>query len=186
MADNKTSKECLINAVCSKNGLRLLRIFLFSPGLELYQSQFVRDYHMSISSISGVLKTFEVNNILRVSRKGDIKLYSLNENNPVCRQQKILINVSEIYESMKGLGGSTTSVYLFGRAARGEDTKEDEIDLLVITDLKKAEVYRYADMLVKATGREVNPAIYTRSQYASLPEGEKRQYEPVTNLIRIL
>jgi predicted nucleotidyltransferase len=187
MAKKTSGKESLINAVCSKNGLRLLKIFLFKPDLEIYQSEFVKTYGISISSISGILKMFEEYSILRVSRKGDIKLYSLVEDNPVNKQLKILINVTDIYEIVKGLADKNTDIYLFGSAARGEDTINSDIDLLVVTDMDKSAIFPFIDSLAKNMGRDVNPVIYTPLQYAGLSTKDKTFYDSISkDLIRVI
>lgn len=167
----------LLDAICSKSGIRLLRLFLFKSDIEMHQAEVIDRSGLSRMTTTKFLKIFESNGILSESKKGDLKLYSINHGNPIIKQLKILVNVTEIYEYIKGLSGESTEVFLFGSAARGEDTDTSDIDLLVITGLDKPTIANTLGRLKNNMRREINPLIYTSMEYSRLALTDKVFYE---------
>lgn len=155
----------------------MLSILLFKPSIEAHQAELVSASGLSRMTVARLLKTFEKHNLLKVSKKGDLKLYSTVEGDPIIKQLKIFINVTEIRTRIKGFAGKGMEVYLFGSAARGEDTRESDIDLLIITDKKKDIIFKALGKLRYALNREVNPIIYTPMEYSKLPVTDMAFYE---------
>jgi predicted nucleotidyltransferase len=124
-----------------------------------------------------LLKIFRDCDILKESKKGDLKLYSINMENPIVRQLKIFVNITDIYPSIKELKDKGTEVFLFGSAARGEDTEESDIDLLIITGFDRSSIMKVIDTIRMNTNREVNPIIYTPIEYSQLALTNQLFYE---------
>lgn len=172
-----SSRNELIDAICSKSGIRLLRMFLYKPDSEMHQAEVIDKSKLSRMTVAKFLKIFKNNGILNESKKGDLRLYSINEVHPIVKHLKILINVTDLYVSLKELVEKETEVFLFGSAARGEDTDESDIDLFVITSLDKHVILNTLDKLRTDINREVNPIIYTPMEYSRLALTDKVFYE---------
>jgi len=157
--------------------MRLLKVFLFRPNMEAHQAEVVSASGLSRMTVTRLLNTFEKSGILKVSKKGDLKLYSIVEGHPIIKQLKIFINVTDILMQVKGLSGKGVEIYLFGSAARGEDTEDSDIDLLIISSLKKDIIFKALGKLRYNLNREVNPIVYTPMEYSKLPETDKAFYE---------
>lgn len=175
--DATRPKNELLDAIFSRSGIRLLSILLFKPGTEAHQAELVSASGLSRMTVAKLLKTFEKHGILKASKKGDLKLYSIVDGDPIIKRLKIFINVTEIRTRIKSLAGKDLEVYLFGSAARGEDTQESDIDLLIITNQKKDIIFKALGKLRYALNREVNPIIYTPMEYSKLQVTDKAFYE---------
>ena len=56
---------------------------------------------------------------------------------------------------------------IYGSLARGEEVAESDVDLLVIGDVKLAELARPLKAAEKQTGRPVNPSVFPRREFAA-------------------
>ena len=174
----------LIDATFTKNGIRLLKLFFYTPAEELHQAEVIRRSGLSRGTVTRLLRKFYREGILKTDEKGDLAFYSIVAWHPFVRQLKVALNVAEIYDLVKGLTGK--EIFLYGPAARGEDTSEDEIDLLIITSMPRQEILKELDKARRKTGRKINAAIYTPAEYAYLPDTDKRFYENLQKEMIIL
>lgn len=166
----------LISTIFSKSGIILLGVFLLKPNLEMHQAEVIEKSKLSRMTVRNITRVFKKNHILKESKKGDLILYSIADN-AVVKHLKILINISNIYESIKTLEGEGIEIFLFGSAARGEDTENSDIDLLIISDSGKDAILETIESVAKKLNREVNPLIYRSIEYSNLPDTDRRFYE---------
>jgi predicted nucleotidyltransferase len=119
--------------------------------------------------------------------KGGLKIHTLNKESPVVRQMKILLNVATVYDAVKSFVGRGFEMYLFGSAARGEDDRLSDIDVLLIGKPSDRIVVEVAESIKKATCREVNPVVKNPLEYSQLPQTDNVFYENLQrDRIRIL
>lgn len=185
---NKISKNSsLIDIITSDGCIQLLQPFLYKPRIELYQSEVIK--------ITGVPKTRAINLLNLLSSRGLIlervragsKFYSVPEENTIIKQLKILIILSKLFELTRDYSDQNIEIYLFGSAAKGEDTENSDIDLLIISDEDKKALNELIDRLKNNLKREVNPVIYTPIGYANLYNTEKAFYESIERYkVRVL
>lgn len=174
-------------AIFSKSGLKLLNIFLFKPRYEMHQAEIIKTSGLSQMTVMKLLKTFRDAGVFNCRKKGDLKLYFVDEANPVVKQLKILLNVSALYEAIKDMRSEATEIYLFGSMARGDDVETSDIDLLIITDDRKEEVLNSLEKRIRSLHREVNPVIYSFAEYSLLPKTDKAFYNSIQkDLIRLV
>ncbi|HTY92090.1 MAG TPA: nucleotidyltransferase domain-containing protein [Methanocella sp.] len=103
------------------------------------------------------------------------------------RQFKVLLNTAKILESIEGISLNDAEIYLFGSAARGEDDKDSDIDLLIIGEADSAKLAEIKDAVMEKLGREVNLVFYTRAQYSDLYRDNRMFYENIErDKIRLL
>jgi len=171
------SSNELLDAICSKSGMHLLKIFLYRPGMEAHQAEIVSSSGLSRMTATRLLNTFEKSGILQVSKKGDLKLYSLAGENPIIKQLKIFLNVTDISMQIKSLSAKDVEIYLFGSVARGEDNEGSDIDLLIITGQDTEIIFKALGKLRYNLNRDVNPIIYAPLEYSKLPVTDKAFFE---------
>ncbi len=145
--------------------------------MESHQAEIVSSSGLSRMTATKLLNTFEKSGILQVSKKGDLKLYSIDSRNPIIKQLKIFINVTDITMHIKGLSRKDVEVYLFGSAARGEDSEDSDIDLLIIVGQDKEIIFKALGKLRYNVNRELNPIIYAPLEYSKLPVTDKAFFE---------
>ncbi len=121
---------------------RLLEIFLEEPEKEFYIRELSRKLKKSPTTISKYLKELEKEGILKSKEKFNHLLFKANIEKEEFRQLKINYNLKKISESgfvnfLIREFNEPKAIVLFGSFAKGENIKASDIDLLVITSLKK-------------------------------------------------
>ena len=117
---------------------RVLEFFLDNPWEEFTAKDLLLRVDVSKSNIYNALKRLTEGGFLRQEVKGGIYFYSLNCDNPVVKQLKILKAVTKIQPLIERLKKISSRIVLFGSASRGENTKDSDIDLFIVTHNKKA------------------------------------------------
>lgn len=172
----------LIEILTSAKSFKLLKVMLYKPGYEMYQKEIIKGSGLSPNTAVPLLNKLTAYGILKENIVAGTKFYSIVKENPVLKQFKILVNVSNIYELTRELP-QDVEIYLFGSAARGEDYENSDIDLLIIANGDKEALSKIKeDVKERLTGslyREVNPVVYTPIGYSNLYNKEKAFYESI-------
>jgi len=71
-----------------------------------------------------------------------------------------------IRESLDRLGERIRMICIFGSAARGEQGKSSDVDVLVVGDVTFREVVSALSSAQERLGREINPVVYSPSEFA--------------------
>ena len=157
-----------------KSTIILLRYFLEHPTEVVHAEKLGKRIKLSRKAMFDGLHSLQEAGILDLDEIGRMKRYCLMRDTPVVRQLKILFTVDDIMPFLEGLRGSGVEVYLYGSAARGEDTEASDIDLLIIggVDRKKALGAIRAEKRLK-------PIYLTFVEYSALARKDKAFYERV-------
>lgn len=178
----KAGANKLSGLIFSAKCFQLLRVLLYKPGVKMYQKEIISQSALSPNTAVPLLDQLTNYGIITENTIAGTRFYSINEENSVLKQIKILVNVSDIYESARDMSGDI-ELYLFGSAARGEDTADSDIDLLVIANVNTGERSKLKEQIKKrlsgALKREVNPVIFTPIEYSNLYNKEKAFYESI-------
>ncbi len=167
----------LTGIIGSKKCMQILKAIAYAPESEFYQSEIARISGLSINTVKKWLELLVKYGILNRSKKAGHIIYSLNPGHPFLKQLKILITVSRVYEAIRIFSEKGFEVYLFGSAARGEDTEKSDIDILIIGPIDNNTLVTLSDKLNKSMGREVSPVRYNQMEYAELSRKDKAFYE---------
>jgi predicted nucleotidyltransferase len=173
------SNFSLIDLITSDGCVQILQPFLYKPGIEMYQSEVIKATGIPKTRAIRLLNLLSDHGLIRAKIKAGSIFYSANGENPVLKQLKILIILSRLYELTRDFSDKDIEMYLFGSAAKGEDTENSDIDLLIVADAGKKIVSELIDRLKNNMAREVNPVIYTPISYANLYNTEKAFYESI-------
>ena len=164
----------LFELLSSKSVSVVLGFFLGHPTTEIYAEKLRGKIKISKKSLFDALAKLEKESLLASKRVGRVKTYSLNREKPVVKQLKILHSVSRLEPLLGGFRGHA-EVYLFGSAARGEDTETSDIDLLVIGKTERSTAAR----ILKDEMRQIRPVIMTALEYSRLSRADPAFYERI-------
>lgn len=171
----------------SKHCLQVIKQFLYKPYIEKYQTEVVRESGLAYLTAVKCLNTLVTGNLLIESWKGGLKIYSLNRDSPVVKHLKILLDVSTIYESVKDFTGKGFELYIFGSAARGEDTEGSDVDLLIVGTITEHMLVNITERIANVMSREVNSLVKSPIEFAELSRTNAAFYESITrDRVRIL
>ena len=183
----KSENFNLIDVIASEGCVQLLHPLLYKPGIEMYQSEVIKETNVPKTRAIRLLNTLTGYGLLREKEKAGCKFYAASQDDPVVNQLKILIMITKLYQLTREYSGQGIEVFLFGSSAKGEDTENSDVDLLVISDTAKGSVSVLIDKVKANLEREVNPVLYTPLEYANLCNKDKTFYDQLERYkIRVL
>jgi len=157
-----------------KNNSLLTEYFLNNPTIETYPQELEKKLKMSRQSMFKALEAVQAAGLIEVKEIGRTRQYRLRRNESTVKQLKILSTIDSIMHLMDKLKDSGAEIYLFGSAARGEDTEKSDIDLLIMSDKPKNE------MLGKfAQTEKIRPLYFSFLEYSALARKDKPFYERI-------
>ena len=171
----------------SEGVFRVLEIFLGEPGSEFSQADICRKNGMSRMTAMKWLRILREDGMLSQLSRGRATYYKLNAENPVIKQLKILMTTTKLYGVFSKLKDEKAELYLFGSAARGEDTERSDIDLLVLGKVDKPAILTAIEDARKVMKRDVKPMFLSHLEYSNMARKDRAFYENVErNKIRII
>ena len=157
-----------------KNNSMLIEYFLNSPTMETYPQKLMKKLKMSRLSIFKALEAALEAKLIEVKEIGRTKQYRLIKNDPIVKQLKILSTIDNLKPLVNNMKGKEVEIYLYGSAARGEDTEKSDIDLLIVGEgLKNEAVGRLAQK------EKIKPLCLTFLEYSSLARKDRPFYERI-------
>ena len=167
-----------INELLGNKNLINILSFLIESDEELSQTKIRNKIKMSKATLIKWLKYLEKDNFVSIKIEGVSKLYKLNKENTILKQFKILNNIIKIQE-LNNLIKNNIKIYLYGSCARGEDSKESDIDLLIIGNIKRHEIIEEINKLSKKLNKKITLQIFSELEWANLDKKDRAFYERV-------
>jgi predicted nucleotidyltransferase len=168
----------LEEVIGSKTAIALARALLTHPGKVFTVRGLAETAGVSASEASLVVRQLEEAGVLRLQPVGRSFLVNLNEQSFVVQRIMIPViraeseTVSELVKLLKGCfahieGEGIQSVYLFGSVVKGEERKDSDVDLLVISShFEKAScvVSRAQEKVAAAFNKQLSPLIWSEGE----------------------
>ena len=112
---------------------RILDYFLNHPTQEIHLKELARKLNMSPRSIKIYCDEFEKEEIILCRRQGNLRLFSLNNENYVVREVKRAYMAALLRElGIDKLSEKAISIAVYGSHASGEYDERSDLDILVI------------------------------------------------------
>ena len=135
-----------------------------------YTNEIVRAVNTGIGSVQRELEKLTTAGILRVKKIGNQKHYQANPECPVYSELHAIVRktfgvAGEIRKALELSNSKIDMAFIFGSIAKGEETANSDVDLLIISD--EAEFTDVMNELAgaeKIIGRTINPVIYKWNQ----------------------
>lgn len=154
---------------------KILIFFLNNPAIELSQLEIIKKVSIAKATAVKWLEFLVQNNVLNCKKIGVTKLYKLNNENIIVKQLKIL-NILIQLEPLKKIKNKEIELYLYGSCARGEQTENSDIDLLVIGNIHRNEIINEIDNLSKKINKKINFKIFTNMHWSTIQKKDKAFY----------
>ncbi len=147
---------------------RILEYFFNHPTQEIHLKELARKLKMSSRSVKIYCDEFEKEGIILCKRKGNLRLFLLNNENYVVREMKRAYIVTLLKEwNIDKLSENAISIVIYGSHASGEYDEKSDLDILVIGN--KNEVNR--ELLTKISekiGKEVQLTVFPLHKWESI------------------
>jgi predicted nucleotidyltransferase len=153
----------LSDALFSKVQQRVLGLIFTHPERSFYTSEIVRNVHSGVGAVERELSKLERSGLVSVERIGNQKHYRANRAAPIFEELRGLVEKTvglpePIRQSLRPYADAIESAFIYGSVAKGTDTAQSDIDLMVIGDnLNYSDLYTAAHTAESRLGRKVNP-----------------------------
>lgn len=159
----------LQSLIASKTRQTLLKAFFEAPETEHYTRQLASKYHMSVGTLHRELQKLSASGILKSRKIGNIKLFSLNKQNPIYEEIKNIISKTEgvikfIKDAISGIKGIKVA-FIYGSFAKGDERQDSDVDIFLIGEIDEDQLIIKISNLEKKLFREINYTRYTESEY---------------------
>ncbi|MEK6960788.1 MAG: nucleotidyltransferase domain-containing protein [Nanoarchaeota archaeon] len=163
----------LIELIGKAKLVRLWKIFLEDPKRDFYQIDLFKTAKLAKATGIKWLRKLDDENLIIVDRRGRFLSYRLSSN-PLNKLMKTGMAVSSLLP-LSCIEGA--EVYLFGSAARGEDTTDSDYDVLVIGKIPKQVLHDHISRL--KSKRQVKPVVFTPLEWSAMRTKDPAFYERV-------
>lgn len=134
------------------------------------------------ATLSKAIRTLEKNEILNCTKIGNMNLYTLSRDHPLVKGLK-RIKTIEMLLPLREIGKKYgCKIYVYGSRARGEDTKESDVDLLIITDSNIKEIQEEIEKLRMKKKLPINSLslqVFRTLEWAKMVKKDSAFYERV-------
>jgi len=160
----------LNNLISSKTRQIILKAFVETPDAEYYTRQLAGLYHLSVGTLHRELKNLSSSGILKARKIGNIKLFSLNKQNPLYEEIRSIIYKSEgvikfIKDAIPGIKG-VKAAFIYGSFAKGDERKDSDVDIFLIgNDACENELIPALNNIETKLFKEINYTRYTQDEY---------------------
>jgi predicted nucleotidyltransferase len=156
----------------------VLEFFMEDPMHEYHEREVIRMTGVSLGSANKILRRLTKLDLLTRRDKGRLAIYRLNLKEPTVRQFKILLNTFTLKPLTDQLKEAARRVVLFGSCSQGTDTKESDIDLLVVTD-QKDQAGKIISDFNRKSDRRIAPITVDMNEFIRLKQEDKPLYENI-------
>ena len=165
------------NILVATNSQKVLDFFLCHPGREFVEREVQKSTRISKSGINYALRELARTDILFRKRKGKMYFYSLNYKHSVVKQLKVLKTIIYIQPMIEKFEKLSSRIILFGSSSRGEDIKDSDVDLFVVSNSKKEEIERQINQL--RLKRKIQLVVRTELGHTELKSNAPTFYEQI-------
>lgn len=157
----------LSDALFSKVQQRVMALLFGQPDRSFYTSEILRRVDSGVGAVDRELTRLQRCGLVTVERLGNQKHYRANKQAPVFEDLRGLlektVNVTEpLKKSFERYASGIRSAFVFGSVAKGSDTADSDVDVLVIgDDLNYSDLYTAAQEAELTLKRPVHPLFMT-------------------------
>ena len=152
---------------------RVLGLLLLHPGQRYYLREIARLTGTVPGTLKRELTKLEQAGVLTVEKRGNQAHYMANRDCPIfdelagiLRKTSALVDV--LSEGLIPLAEQIDVAFVFGSMASGKANSASDIDLMVIGNAGFGDVVARLHPLQESLGREINPKLYSRTEWQKL------------------
>jgi predicted nucleotidyltransferase len=151
------------NALFSKVQQRVLALIFGHPERSFYTSEIVRSVDSGTGAVERELSRLRQSGLVSMERIGNQKHYRANRQSPVFEELtglvlKTVASTEPLRNSLEPFADNVRAAFIYGSVAKGTDTAQSDIDLMVIGDeLDLAELYTALQNAEAVLRRNVSP-----------------------------
>lgn len=168
--------EKVIDILGAKAPAEMIELFCKNPDKEYYSKEVGEKIDLSKATTIKWLKRLTERGILSEKTDGRKKVYKLRWNNPLAREMRVLVTISELLSAFKNIGG-LRAAYLVGSSAKGTDAPNTPVEILIMQRGDDRRIKKILDDVEDEIGREIEARIMTPFEYAELARDKPKVHE---------
>lgn len=149
---------------------RILALVLQHPERAWFRSEIARELETAASSLQRPLAALQSAGILTARRDGNRVYFQADVRNPVLPELRGLMaktaGIAGVVAEALGAHSSRISVaFVYGSAATGDETPASDVDLLVVGEVRLADLAIPLRRAARRLDREIHPALYSATEF---------------------
>ena len=120
--------------IFATNSQKILEFLIQAPGEEYLSREIQIAVKISKAGTNFALNDLVSAGFARRKKRGKMYLYAVNYGHPIIKQLKILKVIMFLDPLLKKIRNKSQKIILYGSSSRGENTKDSDIDLFVVTN----------------------------------------------------
>jgi predicted nucleotidyltransferase len=181
----------LSNALFSKVQQRVLGLIFGQPERSFYMSEIIRKVQSGTGAVERELSRLQRSGLVSVERIGNQKHYRANQQSPIFAELRSIVAktvaVTEpLRKSLEPYSNEIKAAFVYGSVAKGMDTANSDIDLIVIGDeLNYSGLYAAVQNAEDALHRTVSPTFLSFEDWWRKASGKRSFISKVNALPKI-
>ena len=160
----------VLDVLLPKTRQGILAALFVQPDKPRYVSEIARRMGVPSSSLQRELQDLTKAGILKTYRQGHMAYYQANRDSPVFSDLRGLLLktaglVDILADALKPLAVKLRLVFVYGSIASGQEESDSDIDLMVVGKVPPAELAMPLRQARDLLGREINPTVYTPTEF---------------------
>ena len=160
------------------NAQRVLSFLVGYFRKEFLASEIQKSTGLSKAGVYRALDKLAYQKLIKKHQRGRFVLYAVVADSCVVRQFKVLKNIIFLNKLVGKLKASSRKIIFFGSAARGEDYKDSDLDLFIVSKDPEITQKTVADFKSK---RKIQSVIKTSDRLAQLEEKNKEFFNEINS-----
>lgn len=161
----------LIDSIMPRTRQAILAATLLRPDTSWYLTALARHLKRRPSSLQRELTALVQAGILTVRREGRMVYFQADPNCPVLPElQGLLSKTSGLLDVLRAALDPVTEqvmcAFVYGSIARSQELSGSDVDLLIVAEVGLKEIAPLLSAAQEKLGREVNPKLYRRAEFA--------------------
>lgn len=162
----------LLDVLFQRSRQRVLAILFTQPERSFYVNEIIARANAGRGAILRELNRLSRSRLVVVSRVGNQKRFQANAESPIFNElcgilKKTAGMVPPIREALEPVADQIEFTFVFGSVAKGEDSAESDIDLMVVSDeLSPGQVQRHLYRTEHLLGRQIGLVLKPRAEFA--------------------
>ena len=161
----------LADALFTTTQQRVLALLFGQPSRSFFASELIKTTGSGSGAVQRELKRLVSSGLVTVKRVGRQKHFQANPDCPVFDElcamvRKTVAMVEPIRQALAPLADGITLALIYGSLAKGADTANSDIDLMIVADeLMLETLYSALAPVEAALARKISPTLYTTTEF---------------------
>ncbi|GAB4249704.1 MAG: hypothetical protein Kow00129_10530 [Thermoleophilia bacterium] len=150
---------------------RVLGLLFGQPGRRFQSAELIRLADSGTGAVHRLLTRLSEAGLITATREGQQKYYQANPDSPVFEELRgLIVKTVGVVEPLRlallPLADEIQAAFIYGSVAKGTDTAESDIDLLVVSDsLGYQDLFETLQEAEALLGRPVNPTVMSEEAW---------------------